>query len=365
MPISEVIREKRKEKGLTQEQLAKRLGVSAPAVNKWEKGSTYPDIELLPVLARLLDTDLNTLLCFEKELSEKEIGTICTEITREAQEKGIMAGAALAEKRIQEYPNCAQLIQMAAMTIQGCILFAEAKEEEQREIDDKICLWYERAVECGENGSVRERAAYMLAGKFLAEKELEKAEKMLSLIPDEMTDKRALQASLLEKKGEREEAAVLLERWIQEDLIEINQALLKLMLIAVEEGDDARAERIAEIGSSTALLYEMWGYNSLLLPMELALKRKDKQKSLEYIRKIVSLLKEPFPEVKVSPLLVHVDAQKKKMMDEKHGENMLSGEAEKEYRRKVLSALIRAMRSDKEEFGFLAEDECFKKLLEE
>lgn len=38
MTVGEVIREKRKELGLTQEQVARRLGVSAPAVNKWEKG---------------------------------------------------------------------------------------------------------------------------------------------------------------------------------------------------------------------------------------------------------------------------------------------------------------------------------------
>lgn len=41
MPVSTVIREKRKELGLTQEQVAQRLGVSAPAVNKWERGVSH------------------------------------------------------------------------------------------------------------------------------------------------------------------------------------------------------------------------------------------------------------------------------------------------------------------------------------
>ena len=45
-------------KGLTQEQLAGKLGVSAPAVNKWERGNSYPDITLLPVLARLLPREI-------------------------------------------------------------------------------------------------------------------------------------------------------------------------------------------------------------------------------------------------------------------------------------------------------------------
>ena len=77
MKINEIIRERRLKKGLTQAQVAKYLGVSAPAVNKWEKGTTYPDLVLLPALARLLDTDLNTpFLSFQEDLSEKRSGVI-------------------------------------------------------------------------------------------------------------------------------------------------------------------------------------------------------------------------------------------------------------------------------------------------
>lgn len=55
MQIHQIIRERRLAKHLTQEQLAERLGVTAPAVNKWEKAVSYPDITLLPALARLLE----------------------------------------------------------------------------------------------------------------------------------------------------------------------------------------------------------------------------------------------------------------------------------------------------------------------
>lgn len=41
MPINTVIRERRKALGLTQEQVAEQLGVTAPAVNKWEKGVSH------------------------------------------------------------------------------------------------------------------------------------------------------------------------------------------------------------------------------------------------------------------------------------------------------------------------------------
>ncbi|MDO5043246.1 MAG: helix-turn-helix transcriptional regulator [Slackia sp.] len=54
MKINEVIRVKRLELGMTQEQVAIRLGASTPAVNAWERGASYPDITLIPALARLV-----------------------------------------------------------------------------------------------------------------------------------------------------------------------------------------------------------------------------------------------------------------------------------------------------------------------
>ena len=50
MNIGNVIKKYRKELGYTQEEMAKRLGVTTPAVNKWENGNSNPDIELLALL---------------------------------------------------------------------------------------------------------------------------------------------------------------------------------------------------------------------------------------------------------------------------------------------------------------------------
>ena len=52
----------RREKGLTQEKLASAMLVSAQAVSKWENGQSYPDIELLPKLTDILETNIDSLL---------------------------------------------------------------------------------------------------------------------------------------------------------------------------------------------------------------------------------------------------------------------------------------------------------------
>ena len=71
MELGKVIRTFRKEKQLTQEEMARRLGVTPPAVNKWENGNSYPDITLLAPIARLLGITTDTLLPYRKELRDQ------------------------------------------------------------------------------------------------------------------------------------------------------------------------------------------------------------------------------------------------------------------------------------------------------
>ncbi len=62
LKTAEVISKRRKESGLTQNQLAQSLGVSFQAVSKWENGTAYPDIAILPKLAAVLNTTTDALL---------------------------------------------------------------------------------------------------------------------------------------------------------------------------------------------------------------------------------------------------------------------------------------------------------------
>lgn len=70
MKTGAMIRQLRKERGLTQQALADRLGISDKAVSKWENGRGAPDISLLPLLAELLGADPAALL--RGETGERE-----------------------------------------------------------------------------------------------------------------------------------------------------------------------------------------------------------------------------------------------------------------------------------------------------
>lgn len=60
MVFSKQLQKLRKQSGITQEQLAAKLGVTAQAVSKWENGS-YPDSDLLPKIADIFDVSIDNL----------------------------------------------------------------------------------------------------------------------------------------------------------------------------------------------------------------------------------------------------------------------------------------------------------------
>ncbi|MBQ7923429.1 MAG: helix-turn-helix transcriptional regulator [Clostridia bacterium] len=76
MNLGNKIRELRRNRNLTQEQLAAALNISAQAVSKWEMGASYPDMTMIPVLASFFKVSLDELFDFDIHNVDKEIEEI-------------------------------------------------------------------------------------------------------------------------------------------------------------------------------------------------------------------------------------------------------------------------------------------------
>lgn len=72
------IRLNRRRMNLTQEQLAEKFGISPQAISRWETGATYPDIEMLPMIASFFETSVDSLLGVTEEEKEKR----CSELQK-------------------------------------------------------------------------------------------------------------------------------------------------------------------------------------------------------------------------------------------------------------------------------------------
>ena len=64
--IGRFIADRRKEQGITQEKLAEMLDISDRAVGKWERGLSFPSVDNIPQLCKILKISVNELFCGER-----------------------------------------------------------------------------------------------------------------------------------------------------------------------------------------------------------------------------------------------------------------------------------------------------------
>jgi len=76
------IRELRKKKGITQEQLASALNISPQAVSKWEMSAGYPDVSLIPIIAGYFEVSLDVLFDYDASQIKQKVEDILDEAGR-------------------------------------------------------------------------------------------------------------------------------------------------------------------------------------------------------------------------------------------------------------------------------------------
>ncbi len=111
MKLAENIRRMRKERSLTQEQLAEVLMVTAGAVYKWEAGLSVPDIALIVEMADFFDTSVDALLGYA--MKDNHVDAIVKRL-REYRRNKDREGLAEAEKALKKYPHSFPIVRESA-----------------------------------------------------------------------------------------------------------------------------------------------------------------------------------------------------------------------------------------------------------
>lgn len=121
LKIGENIKALRKSSEITQEELAEMLGVSCQSVSRWESEVCYPDMELMPTIAKIFNTSVDALLGVD-EITEKENINKYLERFQLAISKGeINDCISIAREGVNEYPNSYVLLDklMYALFVSG------------------------------------------------------------------------------------------------------------------------------------------------------------------------------------------------------------------------------------------------------
>ncbi|MDE6951005.1 MAG: helix-turn-helix transcriptional regulator [Lachnospiraceae bacterium] len=288
MKINQIIREKRKELSLTQEQIADFLGVSAPAVSKWEKGSTYPDITLLPALARLLKIDLNTLMSFHDDLTDIEIENFVNEIDRTIKDQNYDAAFQKAINKIHEYPTCEKLIYAVILYLEGALILYNISEIERYR---KIYETFYRRLAASEIPEIRGTATLMLISYARNQGDFSKAEELINSLPFSTIDKEKQLAILYQRQERYPDAEKFWEHRVYKGVTEIQTSLLNMLEIALQEKRENDADFFADTYEAVTRQFcfpEWMCCNAHLL---LALVKKDKDRSLSILQKMLPAMK--------------------------------------------------------------------------
>ncbi len=284
MQIGEVIRKYRKDKNMTQEEMAGILGVTAPAVNKWEKGVTQPDIMLLAPIARLLGITLETLLSFHEELTPEEIGRLVQEVDQRFEQESYEDVFQYVLGIIQEYPNCHQLIWQMALILDVRRITDEVEEADA--YDGQILRWYQRALESTDE-EVQRQSANSLVQYYIRKEMYDKAEEYLHYFSEEGTERKRIQAVIYSKTHRIEEAYKAYEEILFSECQVLNMVLHSLYMLSAEAGDMEKARKYIEKESGLAQLFEMGRYREISCKLEPMAQEQNVEETLLVVKQIL------------------------------------------------------------------------------
>lgn len=227
MNIGNKIRELRKQRGITQEQLAESIGISFQAVSKWENNIALPDITLVPVLASYFGVSMDELFDFNLKEIEHAV-MIITEKAYQYRESNPAESRRILEEGLKKYPENDILLNNLLY-----VLDYSVKPDETIAIASKL-------IEKTNQNDVKYDALRFLAYAYKAKGDLESAEAAIEQIPEIYFTKLTEKAYLLSGKAKFEAAEK--QKWISfENLL---QMMWKLAEYYEENGkiDKAIAE---------------------------------------------------------------------------------------------------------------------------
>jgi len=239
--IGQTILQLRKEKDITQEQLAFIVGISAGAVSKWENGNSMPDISLLAPLARALNTSLDVLLSFQQELSETEVNNIKIELTKLFLHEGYAAGEAQCKKYINEYPNSIYLKVVVAGLLNMYSMMSEDNSEEFIKAKRQEALRLFTQVVESREPKYTPMALFFVAHINMILENYEESEKALKELPQNL-DPMTLYPVLFQKQGKNEEA----KKFCSNKLLNYlnNSSLMLIMLAKISKKEQSYEKAI-------------------------------------------------------------------------------------------------------------------------
>ena len=168
MKIGEQIKRLRKERNMTQEQLAEKIGISFQAVSKWENDISLPDVATLPIIAGFFGVSMDTIFDYDAEKNAEKALEIAKQ-TWTLRESNPELGKSIIFEGLKQYPE-------NDILLENLLYLTESPDE----IID-IAL---RTISATKDNSIKYDALRFLASAYKQKGSMDEAKAALEQIPE-------------------------------------------------------------------------------------------------------------------------------------------------------------------------------------
>ena len=165
----------RKRKGLTQGEVAEMLCVSTQAISKWETGTSYPDLSLLPTIANLFGVSVDCMLGINISEKEDKINSILEECRTMTENRQYSDAVTVLRNALFKYPSEPRLMYQLAWNLTGTI-------RECRENLFEAIRIYEKILQITDDAEMRSRVLRDLMYRYSTAGDEDTARKIADLL---------------------------------------------------------------------------------------------------------------------------------------------------------------------------------------
>ena len=250
MKIGEKIKALRKAKNISQEALAKVLGVTFQAVSKWETNTTAPDVSLIPPIASFFGVSIDELFDYNVWENEKAVDEICRRAYKCRYNNPVEAEKILREG-LKQFPANENLLTVLVYTLWAI-----------PDRDDELIAVCNTLIDCATNEGVKCDVLRFLAMVYHRNGKLDLVKPILDQIPEFYFTKMECVAKLTDGKTSLD-AAHFQMNISGKSLIEMLNILEKQFAAA---GDQAKSEQCLRIANGVLDVFHNEGGKELDIP---------------------------------------------------------------------------------------------------
>lgn len=216
--INKVLVKKRKEKGITQDQLANYIGISKASVSKWETGQSYPDVTLLPQLAAYFNISIDELMDYQPQMAKEDIRKLYRRLSADFASKPFDAVMDNCRQIIKKYYSCFPLLLQMGILMVNHLELVKDPQKSPLLIGEAMALFI-RVREESDDVSLIRQALYMEALCSLASGDPNTALELLDRTVAPALPPESILASAYQMTGRVEDAKAVLQVGIYQNIV--------------------------------------------------------------------------------------------------------------------------------------------------